>query len=449
MQFETRYLAIIAAALMAMTAVTLVASESDADQAYDKDYGEFYSYTLQFVFDGADAQTIDWDFGDGSEHSTDWNPRHTYADRGTYYVTQTTNNPKGSTVEVYKVQIMGFPVITFDSNGGSSVPQIQQTAYNVTAERPSDPVKADSTFDGWFCDQEFTTPMDWDAGVTRSMTLYAKWISTSAPVTTYTVTFDSNGGSAVQFQTVQSGSTATMPVKPTKAGFVFSEWRLNGQAYDFGTPVTGNITLVANWTENVQPVINHNVSFDINGGSKTVASRTVANGSSLTLPSYDGVKEGYTFGGWTYSNVTYQPGNTVTVTSDMTFRALWVSNVPVPSEQDVTVSFNVDGGSAAVTSMIVRSGSTVTLPVYTGTKEGYTFGGWAIGMLTYQPGASITVSGDVTAKAVWTSASDDSGDSQEFLDKVMDFLKEPLGMAVAFVAILAVIVAVIMHGRRY
>ena len=416
----------------------------DAEQAYDKDYGEFYSYTLQFVFDGADAQTIQWDFGDGTS-STEWNPRHTYAQKGTYYVTQTTTNPKGSTVEIYKVQILGFPVISFDSNGGSPVASIEQTAYNITASKPSDPVKADCRFDGWFYDSELTNAVDWNAGITRSMTLYAKWTPVSAPIVTYTVTFDSNGGSAVEQQTVQSGSTASVPVKPVRAGFTFGDWMLDGHVYNFSTPVTKNITLVASWTKNSQPVITHNIVFDVDGGSSPVSPKSADNGSSFTLPSYDGTKDGYRFGGWTHGNVTYQPGNSIVVSGDMTFKALWISNTPIPSDQNVTVSFDADGGSATIDPMTVKSGSTVTLPKYDGTKDGFKFKGWGIGMLTYQPGDVITVSGDVTAKTIWEKGSDDSG----FIGSLKDVFNDPFSLVLVFILILAVIVLAAMIRRRF
>ncbi len=442
MQSENRIItAIIIAAVF--VAIPFAIGDSDAEQAYDKDYGEFYSYTLQFVFDGSDAQSITWDFGDGTS-STEWNPRHTYADKGTYYVTQTTTNTKGSTVEIYKVQILGFPVISFESNGGTSVGSIQQTAYNATASKPSDPTKTDCRFDGWFTDSELTAPMDWSAGITKSMTLYAKWTSVSEPVVSYTVSFDSAGGSTVQQQSVQSGGTASAPVKPTRSGYTFVNWMLNGQVYNFDTPVTGNITLTASWNENSQPVISHNIVFDVDGGSTSVATRSVQNGSSFTLPSYDGTKNGYTFGGWTYSNVTYQPGNSITVSGDMTFKAIWNSDVPVPSDKNVTVTFDVDGGSSGVSSMTVKSGSTVTLPKYDGSKDGCTFKGWGVGMLTYQPGDVITVSGDVTAKAIWEKDSGNSG----VVDSVKSLFDGITGFVLLLILILIVIaLAMRMRGR--
>ena len=132
MQSDKLFMILAAAAAM-IAAIALVSSDIDGDPEYTRDYGDFYSYTLQFVFDGSDAQSIEWDFGDGSAKSNEWNPRHVYSAKGTYYVTQTTQNTNGETVEVYKVNVMGFPVVSFESNGGSSVPSIQMDAYSVPA----------------------------------------------------------------------------------------------------------------------------------------------------------------------------------------------------------------------------------------------------------------------------------------------------------------------------
>jgi len=447
MQFDKRIFAMMAAAVMMLSAATLVTSESDADQSYDRDYGEFYSYTLQFVFDGSDAQTIDWDFGDGSEHSTEWNPRHTYASTGTYYVTQTTSNPKGSTVEVYKVQIMGFPKISFDSNGGSAVSEIQMDSYNATATQPANPTKQGFTFDGWYYESTFENAMDWTAGITKSMTLYAKWTAVQAPVVNYTVTFDSNGGSAVQPQTVESGHVATAPADPVKSGYTFKGWYLGAAIYNFATPVTGNITLTASWMENTAPVVNRTVSFNVDGGSVAVSSITAVNGGSITLPSYSGVKEGYTFAGWSYNNITYQPGQSFSVSSDVTFKAVWRSTSPVVNE--ITVSFNVDGGSKSVQAVNIQSGSTFTFPAYDGTKDGCRFGGWACGLQVYQPGQTVQLTGDVTVKAIWNDASgSDDTDDKGLLEKIESIVTEHPLVIVLIVIVCGIGVFAIARSRR-
>ena len=62
------------------------------------------------------------------------------------------------------------------------------------------------------------------------------------------VTFDANGGTpAPGAQTVVEDGTATAPKAPTKEGYTFAGWQLDGKKYDFSKPVTEDITLVAKW----------------------------------------------------------------------------------------------------------------------------------------------------------------------------------------------------------
>jgi uncharacterized repeat protein (TIGR02543 family) len=76
--------------------------------------------------------------------------------------------------------------------------------------------------------------------------------ATCAVTVTCTVTFDSNGASAVASQTVGQGGKATRPSTPPNPGNAFLGWYSNSvltALYDFGTTVTGNITLYAKWRE--------------------------------------------------------------------------------------------------------------------------------------------------------------------------------------------------------
>lgn len=66
-------------------------------------------------------------------------------------------------------------------------------------------------------------------------------------VTTYTVTFNSDGGSTVSSQTVESGSQATKPANPTRDGYTFLGWYNGSIAYSFSSKVTSDITLTAKW----------------------------------------------------------------------------------------------------------------------------------------------------------------------------------------------------------
>ena len=65
----------------------------------------------------------------------------------------------------------------------------------------------------------------------------------------YKVSFDSNFGSFVDSQEIKQGELAIKPVDPTKENFRFLYWTLNNVEYDFNTPVTSNIKLVAIWEE--------------------------------------------------------------------------------------------------------------------------------------------------------------------------------------------------------
>ena len=67
-----------------------------------------------------------------------------------------------------------------------------------------------------------------------------------------TITFDSQGGSAVNSQMVEEGEKATEPTAPTKEGYTFGGWYKESgctNAWDFDTDtVTSDVTLFAKWT---------------------------------------------------------------------------------------------------------------------------------------------------------------------------------------------------------
>ena len=123
---------------------------------------------------------------------------------------------------------------------------------------------------------------------------------------------------------------------------------------------------------------------------------------------------------------------------------VWRSTAPIVSE--ITVTFNVDGGSKTVAAQNIQSGSTFTFPSYDGTKDGCIFGGWACGLQVYQPGQSVHLTGDVTVKAIWNAASEDSSDAEGFIDQTVGFLKDNVYIVV--LAVVLVVLAVIILHRR-
>ena len=94
-----------------------------------------------------------------------------------------------------------------------------------------------------------------------------------------TVTFDSNGGSAVDEQTVGYGSKATEPSPaPTMEGGTFLGWTLNGEDYDFDSEVTSNITLVAKWSVETFYVDENGTSTNVTATTLTGSETELAEG---------------------------------------------------------------------------------------------------------------------------------------------------------------------------
>ena len=150
----------------------------------------------------------------------------------------------------------------------------------------------------------------------------------------YTVTFDSNGGSAVTAQSIEAGQKATKPADPTKDGYDFKGWTLSGSAYDFNTAVNGNITLVATWEQKQVVPTTYTVSFAANGGTGTMADVTGISGE-YTLPENGfTAPDGKQFKAWSVGGNEKAVGDKITVTADTTVTAVW-ETVPAGHTCDI------------------------------------------------------------------------------------------------------------------
>lgn len=178
-------------------------------------------------------------------------------------VTVSTSNPYQITVTEDTNLVAVFVrkhTITFNSNNGSQVPN-QEVIRGNTVIRPEDPTRTGYIFDGWYSNRQLTTEFDFSTQIEHSITLYAKWKRA------YDVTFNSNGGSAIESQKVGEGDKATLPTNPEREGYEFIGWSINtaiidedtgiltGTLFDFNTGINGNTTLVANWAKK------HTVNF--------------------------------------------------------------------------------------------------------------------------------------------------------------------------------------------
>ena len=141
--------------------------------------------------------------------------------------------------------------VTFDTNGRGVVPQAQTVLQGETVTRPTNPTAQGYDFKGWYTEAACENEWDFDTNtVTDSMTLYAKW-----EAQTYTLTFDTNGGGAVDPESIQvtyDGTYGELPT-PTRDGYLFLGWYTapnHGGMVKSGEKVdlTENGKLYAHWT---------------------------------------------------------------------------------------------------------------------------------------------------------------------------------------------------------
>ena len=165
------------------------------------------------------------------------------------------------------------------------------------ATRPDAPAATPGyTFGGW--NKADGTAWDYASDkVTDNITLYAKWAAN-----TYTITFDTAGGSEIAPITQDYGTVITAPEAPTRKGYTFIGW-------DKEIPTTmpaENMTVTAQWKIN-----RYTITFDTNGGSEIVPI-TQDYGTAITAPA-DPTREGYTFIGWDKEIPTTMPAENITL----------------------------------------------------------------------------------------------------------------------------------------
>jgi uncharacterized repeat protein (TIGR02543 family) len=215
--------------------------------------------------------------------------------------------------------------------------------------------------------------------------------------TTYTVTFNVDGGSAVPNQTVEEGKKVVKPENPTKADYTFANWykdTAKETLWNFDTDVVvQDTTIYAKWVQG-ENVESFKVTFDAAGGSPAPAEQTVVKGEQVSKPT-DPTKSGYIFDGW-YNAETKWDFST-TVTAAITLTAKWI--------EAVTVTFNPNGGTA-FEPVTVAKGEQVYLGNYKPSKDGHVFDGWYTDVGLETPADNnLTVTANTTLYAKWTSTS--------------------------------------------
>ena len=265
--------------------------------------------------------------------------------------------------------------ITFDTAGGSAIAPITQD-YGTAITAPADPTREGYTFAGW----DTAIPATMPAG---DMTITAQWT-----VNQYTITYDLDGGTAEGNPDTYTVETDAFTLKnPTRPGYTFTGWSGTGLTGEDNLTVTipkgstGNRSYTAHWSLNT-----YSITYDLNGGtaSGNPTSYTV---ESATITLNQPTKTGYTFTGWSGTDLTGEDNLTVTIpagsTGDRSYTAHWSLNT-------YSITYDLDGGTASGNpDFYTVESSTITLNPPT--RTGYTFIGWSGTDLSGSDNLTVTI----------------------------------------------------------
>jgi uncharacterized repeat protein (TIGR02543 family) len=134
--------------------------------------------------------------------------------------------------------------VSFNENGGSSVSNITEDFNTIIAAAPVS-TKTGYTLQGWYTEETLTNKLIFPYTIQSNVTLHAKWT-----INEYTLTFNSNGGSAVAPITEDYNTVIAIAPVTEKDDFDFDGWFSDEELteeVEFPYTITENITLYAKW----------------------------------------------------------------------------------------------------------------------------------------------------------------------------------------------------------
>lgn len=339
------------------------------------------SYTLQFLDNDSNVlQTADYEYNADLSIVTAPDPTITGYTFNAWDASIPATMPAANTTITAQYTINRWTLEYLDVD--STVLQTADYDYDVDlalVTPPTDPTQTGYTFSAWDATAPATMP-DNDVTITAIYTADSE-----------TLTFDSNGGSAVDAIIQDYDTAVTQPADPTKANLHFGGWYSD---FELTTPYVFDTmglsaTIYAAWYAIV--------TYESNGGS-VVASENVAESNTPSEPT-DPTLVGYTFNGWYYDDTTFSSAVDFEagITADDTFYAEFVEVT-----YDITYN-NVLGIANSNPATYNIETATITLVDPT-TTTGYIFKGWydAIRQGTQVLTIPIGSTGDITLYAQWT-----------------------------------------------
>ena len=221
--------------------------------------------------------------------------------------------------------------------------------------------------------------------------LLALIINSNTKEEIFNVTFVVDGVEYHDNVWVVNGSISPLPSNPTKEGYVFDYWEIDGKKYTGNEKITSDVTLVAVFREKEKVIVTFNKDNGEKGSTKTIYKYEKV--TAISPPK----KTGYEFIGW-YLDVDDEYGEDelfsfdTKVEENITLIAKWEPLVYI-------ITFDSNGGSN-VGSKVVDYKNKVKVPNEP-TREGYNFLGWYLNDKKYDFNTKVTK--DITLVAKWES----------------------------------------------
>lgn len=150
-------------------------------------------------------------------------------------------DPKSDIVEdiVVYAKIVEKFTVSFNTLGNGEIASVE-TDVNSSFTKPVAPVKEGYVFEGWYLDESLTNKYDYNHPIKENTTLYAKFVEE------YTITFDTEGGEAIEDLKYSSLNNVALPIA-NKDNMIFTYWvdEDNNEYNSLPKGTTGNISLKA------------------------------------------------------------------------------------------------------------------------------------------------------------------------------------------------------------
>lgn len=248
-------------------------------------------------------------------------------------------------------------IIEYVTYGGSFENNNYPKSYTINDEISLvEPTLSNNFFVGWFTLAENGKLQEKiEKGSTGNVTLYARWIS-----------FESNGGSKVEYEVSIKDGKINQPVAPEKDYYTLEGWYTDEELtnkFNFAIP-SKNLVLYANWE-----ATEYKINYVLNGGENAEENQETYTIEEKVIFA-DASKTGYTFVGW-FANEDF----TSTVVKELPLGSYGeITLYAHYSINKYTISFETNGGTSVTA--ITQNYATEVVAPEAPAKNGYGFVGW-------------------------------------------------------------------------